>query len=183
MHHAKKTENFSPGKVNTCVSSILNNETGLCESEKKNDKILHKFSLLWTSRNKLAWCLHLLLCGHRWTDTPHPVQSPVAYSFLLQTHSPGEKHEQLNEIKIQTCEKPIERQQKCSPRCLKIRFACEGKDPAITLFNRISYQSLLKYRPHRSPPLPIPTSKGKTAVLNQSVLALKTDHTSLICLY
>lgn len=89
--------------------------------KKKNDKILHKFSLLWTSRNKLAWCLHLLLCGHRWTDTPHPVQSPVAYSFLLQTHSPGEKHEQLNEIKIQTCEKPIERQQKCSPRCLKVR--------------------------------------------------------------
>lgn len=35
MHHAKKTENFSPDKVNTCVSSILNNETGLCESEKK----------------------------------------------------------------------------------------------------------------------------------------------------
>lgn len=78
------------------------------ESEKP-EKILHKFSLLWTGRNKLAWCLHLLLCGHRWTDTPHPIQSPGACSFLLQTHSPGEKHEQLNKIKIQTCKKPTER--------------------------------------------------------------------------
>lgn len=103
-----RKENLSLDKVNTCMRGILSSETGLCVRG-KTEKILQKFSLLWTGRNKLAWCLHLLLYGHRWTGTPHPVQSPAAYSFLLQTHSPGGKHEQLNKIKIQICEKPTER--------------------------------------------------------------------------
>lgn len=35
MYHAKKTENFSPDKVNTCVSGVLNSETGSCVRVKK----------------------------------------------------------------------------------------------------------------------------------------------------
>lgn len=52
--------------------------------------------LLWTSKSRLAWYRHLLLCGHRWKDIPHPAQSPRACSFLLQRRSPSEKHEPLN---------------------------------------------------------------------------------------